>query len=116
MNFHILRIICRKAKKSAEFLSPEGDKKIEVYLVRNSLGVAVRAQYLPTDESLLPRNIYWQTDTDLTDVVWQSNRHVNINGVVINVDGGYAYDSRKGASIFRSGALGGVAVDEENAE
>ena len=101
-------------EKCAEFLSPEGDKRVEVYLVRNALGVAVRAQYLPNDGETAPRNIYWQTDTDITDVKWQSNRHVDINGVVINVDGGYAYDSRKGASIFRSGALGGIAVDEEN--
>ncbi|MBR4073147.1 MAG: hypothetical protein IKK24_04300, partial [Clostridia bacterium] len=67
-----------QGQKQAEFLSPQGDKKIEVYLIKNNLGVAVRAQYINLDTKA-HKNIYWQTDTEIMQVDWVNNSIVNIN-------------------------------------
>ncbi len=96
---------------SGEFLSPSGDRKISVYRVENCLGVAVRAEYISLKDQNEHKNIYWQTDTDVIMVNWLNNRSVNINGVTLNVEGEYVYDSRRASSIFREGSLEGIAGD-----
>ena len=95
-------------EKQTEFVSPQKDKKIEAYIVKNSLGVAIRARYISISDNT-SKNIYWQTDTDVIQVEWLNNSIVNINGVRLNVDGDYVYDSRKGSSIFREGSFEGIA-------
>ncbi len=96
--------------KLTEFVSPEKDKKIEVFTVKSCLGMAVRAQYVKLDGSEESKNIYWQTDTDIVQVAWEPNNIVvNINGVRLNVEGDYVYDSRQGTSIFREGSFEGIA-------
>ena len=92
-----------------EFLSPAGDKKISMYLVENCLGKAVRAECTSLKGEADTKNIYWQTDTDVMTVEWLNNSSVLVNGVPLSTNSEYAYDSRNGASLFREGALEGVA-------
>lgn len=97
---------------AASFSSPKADKVINTYLVENSLGTAIRAEVSLKNGS--KRNVFWQTDLDTVEVVWQTNSVVMINSIPIDVSNGGYYDCRRGKSLFQSGAIEGDGfVDEQ---
>ena len=87
---------------------PDGQKTLNVYLVKNNLGAAVRGEI--SDGSGKPYNVFWQTDTDDVDSFWIDNDYIAINEVVLNVNE-YFYDSRRGTSIFQEGSVDGKAAE-----
>ncbi len=96
----------------ASFSSPNADKVITTYLINNSLGSAVRGEVKFKDGSV--RNVFWQTDIENVDIVWQTNNVAVINSIPIDVSKGGYYDCRRGKSLFQSGAIEGEGfVDEQ---
>ena len=81
--------------------SPNGSSRIDVYLVSNSLGNAVRCDYVTGETHT---NIYWQTNSDKAEVKWLSERSITINNVPLNVKTD-KFDSRRGTAIFSEGVL-----------
>ncbi|MBR4909781.1 MAG: hypothetical protein IKZ47_00455 [Clostridia bacterium] len=81
--------------------SPEGKSRIDVYLVSNNLGNAVRGVYVTGGRAA---NIYWQTGVDSAEIVWHSEQSITINNVPLNVKTD-TYDSRRGTAIFSEGLL-----------
>ena len=93
-------------------LSPKKDRKINVYVVKNALGEAVRAEC--SDSEGKTENVFWQTGISKVDVYWQGNTIAVINGIPIDVGHGGYYDCRRGKSLFQSGAIEGEGfVDEQ---
>ncbi len=82
--------------------SPLGNKTINIYIVKNNLGVAIRGEIATADDT---RNIFWQTGTDRADVVWLDDETVIINEIPLNSDDTFGYDCRRGYSLFDDGAL-----------
>ncbi len=89
--------------------SPSGDKTLNIYVVENSLGAAVRGEII-TGENV--KNIFWQTNTDSVASFWENDDVVNIHEVSINLAQGAVYDCRRGTSLFQEGNLGGLAAPE----
>ncbi len=87
---------------------PDGQKTLNVYLVKNNLGAAVRGEI--SDGDAKPYNIFWQTDTDDVDSFWVDSDVVVINDVALNVKESF-YDSRRGTSIFQEGSVDGKAAE-----
>ncbi len=87
---------------AASSVSPSGSKTMNIYLVKNNLGVAVRGEITENDKS---HNIFWQTGIDTVQAVWLNEETVIINEIPLNADDTFGYDSRRGYSLFDEGSL-----------
>ncbi len=83
-------------------VSPSGEKSINIYVIENNLGVAVRGEIEKSDTRY---NIFWQTGIDNVDVVWLNEDTVVINEFPLNADDTFGYDCRRGYSLFDEGSL-----------
>lgn len=82
--------------------SPSGDKTLNVYVVKNNLGTAVRGEIATKSQKY---NIFWQVNTDLENAGWFDDENIEINGVVLNSTDKFGYDCRRGYSLFDEGSL-----------
>ena len=89
--------------------SPDGQKMLNIYLVENKIGAAVRGEVVGADDKA--KNIFWQTETDAVNSAWVDEIIVIINDVVLDVRGS-TYDSRRGTSLFQEGAVEGKAAED----
>ncbi len=96
-------------KLSYALQSPSGDKTLNIYVVENALGAAVRGEIVMGDTV---KNVFWQTDTASVASFWEDNDVVNVNELSLNVTLGAVYDCRRGTSLFQEGNLGGLAAPE----
>lgn len=83
-------------------VSPSGEKTLNIYLVKNNLGVAIRGE-ISTDEG--SHNIFWQTGIDNVDAMWLNEDTVVINEIPLNANDRFGYDCRRGYSLFDEGSL-----------
>ncbi|MBE6809542.1 MAG: hypothetical protein E7521_00605 [Ruminococcaceae bacterium] len=83
-------------------VSPSGEKTLNIYVVKNNLGVAVRGEILNGDDS---HNIFWQTGIDEVEALWLNDNTVLINEIPLNADDTFGYDCRRGYSLFDEGSL-----------
>ncbi len=83
-------------------VSPSGEKVLNIYVVKNNLGVAIRGE-ISTDKGA--HNIFWQTGIDTVDAVWLNDDTVLINEIPLNADDTFGYDCRRGYSLFDEGSL-----------
>lgn len=83
-------------------VSPSGEKTMNIYVVKNNLGTAVRGEIANNDGT---HNIFWQTGIDHVDVVWLNDYTVVINEIPLNADDTFGYDCRRGYSLFDEGSL-----------
>lgn len=88
--------------KVNSYSSPSGEKTMNVYLVKNNLGSAVRCEIENADETY---NIFWQTGIDSVEVVWLNNDEIAINEIPLNANDKFGYDCRRGYSLFDEGSL-----------
>lgn len=86
----------------ASSVSPSGEKTMNIYVVKNNLGVAVRGEIVNGDSS---HNIFWQTGIDDVEALWLNNDTVIINEIPLNADDTFGYDCRRGYSLFDEGSL-----------
>lgn len=82
--------------------SPSGNKTMNIYLVKNNLGVAIRGEITENGKS---HNIFWQTGIDKVEAVWINEETVMINEIPLNSNDTFGYDSRRGYSLFDEGSL-----------
>ena len=82
-------------------ISPEGNSRVDFYIIKNSMGVAIRGERVRGDEH---DNIYWQTNIDSVNVEWLDEKGIIINSIPLNIETD-KFDSRKGTSIFSDGVL-----------
>lgn len=92
-------------------VSPDGKKTINIYLISNAVGNAVRGELKEGDKT---HNIFWQTGITDTDAVWLNNDEIMINHMPINITLGGDYDCRRGTSLFQEGALYEMTEPEKN--
>ena len=83
-------------------VSPSGEKQLNIYVVKNNLGVAIRGEISDADGT---HNIFWQTGIDNVDAVWLNEDTVIINEIPLNADDTFGYDCRRGYSLFDEGSL-----------
>ncbi len=83
-------------------VSPSGEKKLNIYVVKNNLGVAIRGEISNGDDT---HNIFWQTGIDDVEAVWLDDDTVVINEIPLNADDTFGYDCRRGYSLFDEGSL-----------
>ncbi len=83
-------------------VSPSGNKTMNIYLVKNSIGVAIRGEITSDSGS---HNIFWQTGIDSVEAVWLNDDTVIINEIPLNADDTFGYDCRRGYSLFDEGSL-----------
>lgn len=86
----------------ATSVSPSGEKTMNIYVVENNLGVAVRGEIEQKNER---HNIFWQTGIDSVDAVWLNDETVVINEIPLSADDTFGYDCRRGYSLFDEGSL-----------
>lgn len=91
-----------KGELSYTSTSPSGEKFMNVYLVKNNIGSAVRVEIVTTNET---HNIFWQTDIESVNAHWVDEQFIVINDITINSDDHFGYDSRRGYSLFDEGSL-----------
>ncbi len=84
--------------------SPDGYRTVDVYVVKNSLGTAVRGE-LTFTETGEHKNIFWQTGISKVYVHWEGDEVVYFNEVPVSGNGANSYDCRRGTSLFTDGAL-----------
>lgn len=77
-------------------VSPDGNSRVDFYLVENNLGVAVRGERVSGSKRT---NIYWQTDIYDVEVQWIDEYGIVINEIPINIKTD-KFDSRRGTAIF----------------
>ncbi len=82
--------------------SPTGERTLNIYLIKNNLGVAIRGEIVEDNKS---HNIFWQTDIDEVEAIWYDDDTVIINEIPLDADDTFGYDSRRGYSLFDDGAL-----------
>lgn len=82
--------------------NPTGSRIMNVYVVSNNLGDAVRGEIVDEDESY---NIFWQTGIDDVEVYWADDKHIIVNNVPIDASDKFGYDCRRGTSLFDEGSL-----------
>ena len=83
-------------------VSPSGEKTMNIYVVENNLGVAVRGEI---EQNNKKHNIFWQTGIDDVEAVWLNEDTVVINEIPLNSDDTFGYDCRRGYSLFDEGSL-----------
>lgn len=91
-----------KGEIVSEQSSPSGDKTVNVYLVKNSIGTAIRGELVMNGSKT---NIFWQTGISEIGVRWGNNDIVYFNNVPVFCDGEKSYDCRRGTSIFDDGSI-----------
>ena len=99
-----------QGKKVYSLASPSGTDTLNIYIVSNSLGSAVRGELQSADGI---KNIYWQTETDAVDAYWADDQSLIINNIPLNVAKGDDYDCRRGISIFAEGSTYERILDSE---
>lgn len=82
--------------------SDYGDKKMNLYMVKNSLGTAIRGEIESDGKK---HNIFWQTGIETVDVVWINEDTIMINEIPLDVNDTFGYDCRRGYSLFDDGSL-----------
>lgn len=82
--------------------SPSGERTMNIYVVKNNIGVAVRGEVVKEEEK---HNIFWQTGIDEVEAVWINDSTVFINEIPINADDTFGYDCRRGYSLFDEGSI-----------
>ena len=87
----------------SEHASVEGDRTVEIYLVKNSLGTAVRGELVFSSGDR--KNIFWQTGISGVNVRWGPDNVSFFNNVPLSGNGDNSYDCRRGTSLFTDGAL-----------
>ncbi len=83
-------------------VSPSGEKIMNIYLVKNNLGNAIRGEIIEDNKK---HNIFWQTGIDEVEALWLNEETVVINEIPLNADDTFGYDSRRGYSLFDEGSL-----------
>lgn len=78
------------------------EKKMNVYLVKNNLGTAIRGEI---EQDGKKHNIFWQTGIDSVEVKWLNEDTIQINEIPLNVNDKFGYDCRRGYSLFDDGSL-----------
>ncbi len=91
-----------KGKKLYSIAAPSGDRAMNIYVVSNNLGDAIRGEIVTDKETY---NIFWQTGIDNVNAYWADDKNVIINNVAINSDDTFGYDCRRGISLFDEGTL-----------
>lgn len=91
-----------KGELSYTAASPSGQKHMNVYLIENNVGTAVRVEIQNQNGN---HNIFWQTDIDHVNAAWLDDQLIVINGITLNSDDYFGYDSRRGYSLFDEGSL-----------
>ena len=84
-------------------ISPDGKSELKVYTVSNSVGDAVRGEVSYKGKNV--KNVYWETDVIFDSAEWIGNDVIRINDILLDMKSDDVYDSRRGVSLFRSGAL-----------
>ena len=79
-----------------------GDKKMNLYMVKNSLGTAIRGEIESDGKK---HNIFWQTGIETVDVQWVNEDTIMINEIPLDVNDTFGYDCRRGYSLFDDGSL-----------
>ena len=79
-----------------------GDKKMNLYMVKNSLGTAIRGEIESNGKK---HNIFWQTGIEAVDVQWLNEDTIMINEIPLDVNDTFGYDCRRGYSLFDDGSL-----------
>ncbi len=82
--------------------SPSGKKTVNIYLVENNLGTAVRGEIAEDGTS---HNIFWQTGIDDVNVYWSDNKNIVINDIPLDSTDTFGYDCRRGYSLFNEGSI-----------
>lgn len=82
--------------------SPSKEKVMNVYVIKNNLGEAIRVEITDEDDK---HNIFWQTGIGAIDAVWVDNETVMINQIPLNANDTFGYDCRRGYSLFDEGSL-----------
>ena len=100
-------------KLTCSLPSPDQSQVLNIYVVKNNLGTAVRGEITDAGNSAAANNVYWQTDTEAADAKWIDNGVISINDVNIDIKNGGTYDSRRGSSILRKGSFEGIAETTE---
>lgn len=83
-------------------VSPSGEKTLNIYIVQNNLGVAIRGEISTAQGA---HNIFWQTGIDSVETTWINEDTVLINEIPLNTDDTFGYDCRRGYSLFDEGSL-----------
>ena len=83
-------------------VSPSGEKTMNIYLVKNNLGVAIRGEIEQENNNY---NIFWQTGIEDVEAVWLNDETVMINEIPLNADDTFGYDCQRGYSLFDEGSL-----------
>lgn len=91
--------------------SPSGDKNLNIYVVENNLGVAVRGEIQTQSDTY---NIFWQTDADFQNAYWIDENDVVINDIPLNSSDTFGYDCRRGYSLFDEGSLADNVIRPES--
>ena len=78
------------------------EKKMNIYLVKNSIGTAIRGEIETEKEKY---NIFWQTGIETVDVKWINEDIIMINEKPLDVNDKLGYDCRRGYSLFDDGAI-----------
>ncbi len=92
-------------------VSPSGDKSLNVYLIENNIGTAVRCEIITPNDK---HNIFWQTEISSVDAKWIDEQYIVINGIKLNCDDHFGYDSRRGYSLFDDGSLEQNFMNNQN--
>ena len=82
--------------------SPSGEKTMNIYIVENNLGVAIRGEI---EQNNSKQNIFWQTGIDSVEAIWLDDQTVVINEIYLSADDTFGYDCRRGYSLFDEGSL-----------
>ncbi len=90
-----------QGQKVYSLKSPSGENTLNIYVVNNCLGSAIRGE-LQSQEGI--KNVYWQTETDKVDAYWADDESLIINNIPLNIAKGDDYDCRRGMSIFAEGS------------
>ena len=93
------------------FESPLGDKNLNIYVVENNLGVALRGEIQTQSDTY---NIFWQTDADFQNAYWIDENDVVINDIPLNSSDTFGYDCRRGYSLFDEGSLADNVIRPES--
>lgn len=81
--------------------SPSREKVMNIYLVENDLGVAIRGEIVTPEGK---HNVFWQTNIERVEARWINENTVVINDIPLDAFG-YGYDCRRGYSLFDEGSL-----------
>ena len=84
------------------YASPNKDRVMNVYVVKNNVGEGVRIEIADTTEAY---NIFWQTGIDEVEAKWTNNDTVLINDIPLDANNKEGYDCRRGYSLFDEGAV-----------